>query len=1061
MRINGKSRITGKYGAFDRNMNRKKEQIQERQESGKGFLCRRSQADSVARLERKVFASSVIAVCAAPSHVGFVKTPELKRHCFYKKSSGYFFFFPASGYRNYSDGKLYNSGTNGYGWTSTPYNSSNAWNLNFNSGDAYVNNNNRGNGFPVRCVQASAPVFVFAKDTFVFFPASGLRGSSDGKLGWSGSWGGCWTSTSFGSGSAWLLSVAPGSAYVGTDNSGLGLPVRCVQASAAVFAFTKDTFCFFPASGYRNYIDGKLAGLGSSGYGWSSTPVDSSTAYSLLLYSGAASMYNYVRNDGFTVRCVQASAAVFVFIKETFVFFPASGRRDSGNGSLGYSSRYGYGWTSTPNGTSRAYRLLFFSGDAYVDSNLNYPTYGFPVRCVQASAAVWAVRKKDLKQIRYRRESGKGILCRRGQADSVTRLGRKLFANENRFVCAALSYSITLIKIPVFDYLYFYKYSSGYFFFFPAAGIRNYSDGSLRISGGEGDGWTSTPFNSDNAYRFILNSGNAGMGYANRDYGFPVRCVQASAAVFTFTNDTFAFFPASGIRHYSDGSVRYSGTEGHGWTSTPFDSDNAYRFILKPGYANMGSDASRTYGLPVRCVQASALVFVSSLQIKWQIRYRRESGKASLCRRGQADSVTRLGRKLSVNETVSVCAVPSYSIRFIKIPVFECLYFCKHSSGYFFFFPASGSRNSNDGKVYGSGTAGYGWASTPNGSTAWLLDFWSTNVRMYYYLRGNGLPVRCVQASATVFAFTNDTFVFFPAAGYRHYDAGNLNNSGTQALVWSSVPSGESAYRLYSSPTGAFVTNVQRTYGFTVRCVQASATVWAVKKENIKQIRYRRESGKGILYRRGQADSVTRLGRKLFASENYFVSTAPSYLIRLIKIPVFKCLYFYKHSSGYFLFFPASGYRDYKSGSLGDSGSNGYGWTSVVSGDNACYLYFSFGAAYIGIYYRDYGRPVRCVQASASVFVFIRKNIEEALFFFPASGNREYNDGSLVYVGMWGHGWSSSPSDGTNAWFFRFSSGVVHVYSGPRTHGLSVRCVQASAAVFAFSNYLKRRKKAA
>ena len=64
---------------------------------------------------------------------------------------------PASGYRNRTSGALSNVGTNGYAWSSSPNASGNvnAGNLNFNA--SYVNplnNANRANGFPVRCVRA-------------------------------------------------------------------------------------------------------------------------------------------------------------------------------------------------------------------------------------------------------------------------------------------------------------------------------------------------------------------------------------------------------------------------------------------------------------------------------------------------------------------------------------------------------------------------------------------------------------------------------------------------------------------------------------------------------------------------------------------------------------------------------------------------------------------------------------------------------------------------------------------------------------------------------------------
>ncbi|MCC8171553.1 MAG: hypothetical protein LIP00_07155 [Parabacteroides sp.] len=72
----------------------------------------------------------------------------------YLRNSSDKVFFPASGYRDNSTGKLFYSGMNGYGWTSTPDGSSNAWRLNFGSSNVLMYNNNIcGNGLPVRCVK--------------------------------------------------------------------------------------------------------------------------------------------------------------------------------------------------------------------------------------------------------------------------------------------------------------------------------------------------------------------------------------------------------------------------------------------------------------------------------------------------------------------------------------------------------------------------------------------------------------------------------------------------------------------------------------------------------------------------------------------------------------------------------------------------------------------------------------------------------------------------------------------------------------------------------------------
>jgi len=63
-------------------------------------------------------------------------------------------WFPAAGYRNSNTGSMYNVGSYGSYWSSSPDNGNNGYNLYFSSG--FVNpssNYNRANGFSVRCVQ--------------------------------------------------------------------------------------------------------------------------------------------------------------------------------------------------------------------------------------------------------------------------------------------------------------------------------------------------------------------------------------------------------------------------------------------------------------------------------------------------------------------------------------------------------------------------------------------------------------------------------------------------------------------------------------------------------------------------------------------------------------------------------------------------------------------------------------------------------------------------------------------------------------------------------------------
>ena len=59
---------------------------------------------------------------------------------------------PLAGYRYYTDGTLYLTGSDGYYWSSTVYGSGSR-NLNFGSGYAYMGSNIRAHGFSVRCIK--------------------------------------------------------------------------------------------------------------------------------------------------------------------------------------------------------------------------------------------------------------------------------------------------------------------------------------------------------------------------------------------------------------------------------------------------------------------------------------------------------------------------------------------------------------------------------------------------------------------------------------------------------------------------------------------------------------------------------------------------------------------------------------------------------------------------------------------------------------------------------------------------------------------------------------------
>ncbi len=85
-----------------------------------------------------------MAVRFGMSRVAFCKRLPLTHSCME---------FPAVGYRNNSDGGLNNPGTNGNYWASEQNSSTNAYRMNFNSSNVNTNNNDKRNGYSVRCVR--------------------------------------------------------------------------------------------------------------------------------------------------------------------------------------------------------------------------------------------------------------------------------------------------------------------------------------------------------------------------------------------------------------------------------------------------------------------------------------------------------------------------------------------------------------------------------------------------------------------------------------------------------------------------------------------------------------------------------------------------------------------------------------------------------------------------------------------------------------------------------------------------------------------------------------------
>ncbi|MBL7072703.1 MAG: hypothetical protein ISS33_02850 [Candidatus Omnitrophica bacterium] len=80
------------------------------------------------------------------------KKDEYMLSCLYSHVKWQLIGWYAAGYLDNSDGALNNRGVNGNYWSSTQNSTTNGYKLNFNSTNSNVNNNNKANGFSVRCL---------------------------------------------------------------------------------------------------------------------------------------------------------------------------------------------------------------------------------------------------------------------------------------------------------------------------------------------------------------------------------------------------------------------------------------------------------------------------------------------------------------------------------------------------------------------------------------------------------------------------------------------------------------------------------------------------------------------------------------------------------------------------------------------------------------------------------------------------------------------------------------------------------------------------------------------
>jgi uncharacterized protein (TIGR02145 family) len=318
---------------------------------------------------------------------------------------------------------------------------------------------------------------------------------------------------------------------------------------------------------------------------------------------------------------------LFIY-KGKSIFLPASGYRNASAGSLTNQGNYGHFWGATQYDSNYAWNMTFNSGNVNMNDN-NLRAYGFSVRCVQA--------------VQYT------VIATALTGGTVTSSDTYMADTE-----------VTVTATPESDYAFAGWYESGeqvstdVSYTFTVKGDvtleARFNSTAFEINGVK---WAK--FNVDAPGTFAANEYEYGMFYQwNRRTGWPSSGTSVSnwdssipsgetwssdndpcptgwhvptqahmqslidnasnewttnyngsgkdGRLFTY-NSKSIFFPASGYRSTSDGSLYSQGDYGYYWSATQSDSYGAWSLYFGSGGVYMGDNNYRAGGFSVRCVQ--------------------------------------------------------------------------------------------------------------------------------------------------------------------------------------------------------------------------------------------------------------------------------------------------------------------------------------------------------------------------------------------------------------------------------------------------------------------------
>jgi len=281
---------------------------------------------------------------------------------------------PAAGNRIDSNGAFYGTGNYGYYWSST-LSGSYAYNLHFNTSSAGMYNNNRANGFSVRCIKdldnSTTDVTVYsnaAHTTTLTFQAYNLGANTNLD-----------PNTYVSNGDAVDYDIKGYLYQWGRPSDGHQRRSSTAVSGTSSSDIPGNANFLYVSTDWRNPQNDALWGVSKTandpcpaGY-----RVPTQTEWASIFSGGTTSgAPGTATNNTWTWTGNGYKVG-------TALYLPAAGYRSYYGGTSNNVGSLGYYWSSTVYGTI-AYCMYINSGGVYPsDNNSNYRAYGFSVRCVK------------------------------------------------------------------------------------------------------------------------------------------------------------------------------------------------------------------------------------------------------------------------------------------------------------------------------------------------------------------------------------------------------------------------------------------------------------------------------------------------------------------------------------------------------------------------------------------------------------------------------------------------------------------------------------------------------